>query len=91
MNTADLKKLVHKDVDGISRKQAGEAVDALFRHIAKALRCLKKVSLYKFGSLEVRRRKAGNYRNPKTGGVVFCGERKRVRFKESASLLDPRA
>jgi integration host factor subunit alpha len=71
---------------GMTKDQAGIAVDTFFESILKALKDEKKVSITGFGSWEWKDRRSRQARNPKTGQVVELGERKALVFKPSPML-----
>lgn len=71
---------------GLSKKQAGEAFDALFGNIAKQLRKGDRVTVPGFGSFSVSRRKARTGRNPQTGATIKIAASKGVRFKVGSNL-----
>ncbi len=71
---------------GLTKDQAGVAVDTFFESILKALKDEKKVSVTGFGSWEWKDRRSRQARNPKTGQVVELGKRKALVFKPSPML-----
>jgi integration host factor subunit alpha len=71
---------------GLTKNQAGLAVDTFFESILKALKDEKKVSVTGFGSWEWKDRRSRQARNPKTGQVVELGKRKALIFKPSPML-----
>lgn len=75
MNKADLTRAVAKE-SGLTRKHAGEAIDATFSAIRTALSKGDKVTLVGFGGFEVRHRKARPGRNPQTGTALRIKARK---------------
>ncbi len=64
MTKADLINAVAKSVDGLTKKKAGEAVDALFEAVKTTLGKGGKVQVVGFGTFEVRKRAARQGRNP---------------------------
>ena len=66
MNKSELVKGVAERAD-LSRKDATDAVDAVFSAITEALSKDEKVQLVGFGSFEVRSRAERKGRNPQTG------------------------
>lgn len=71
---------------GMSKKQAREAVNAVFRSIAEAVKAGKEVRLVGFGSFRVVERKAREGRNLQTGEKIKIPARKVVRFKPGQAL-----
>ena len=69
MNKSELVKSVAEKAD-LSRKDATDAVDAVFSAITEALSKNEKVQLVGFGSFEVRSRAERKGRNPQTGEEI---------------------
>lgn len=55
---------------GLTKKDSGKAIDAVFDTITQALSEGEKVQLVGFGSFEARRREARKGRNPQTGAEI---------------------
>ena len=55
---------------GLSKKDAGQAIDAVVDAISGALAKGEKVSLIGFGTFETRKRAAREGRNPQTGKAI---------------------
>lgn len=77
---------VADSVDGISKKQAGEAFDAVFGSITKFLRKGEKVTIPGFGGFSVSHRAARKGRNPATGKEIQIKASKNARFKAGKDL-----
>lgn len=73
---------------GISKKAAGEAVDAVFDSITDALKSGDKVTLIGFGTFEVRNRAARTGVNPATGKPIQIAASRVPAFKAGKSLKD---
>ncbi|MGQ9609333.1 MAG: HU family DNA-binding protein [bacterium] len=73
---------------GITKKQAGEVIDALFDAIKKALANGDKVSLIGFGTFNVKERAAREGRNPRTGSKINIPKKKVPVFKPGKELKD---
>ena len=58
------------DESGISKKQAGEALQAFMGGVTTQLQDGKKVSFAGFGTFTVSHRKARTGRNPQTGAAI---------------------
>jgi DNA-binding protein HU-beta len=71
---------------GLTKKQAGEAVNAVIEGITKALKKGEKVQLIGFGSFSVRKRAARKGRNPQTGEEIKLPARKVPVFKAGDAL-----
>lgn len=79
--------LVNKVAEiGLTKKQAGEAVNAVLNGIAEALQQGDKVQLIGFGSFSVRNREARSGRNPRTGDVLNIAAKSIPVFKPGAEL-----
>jgi DNA-binding protein HU-beta len=75
-------------VDGMTKKQAAEAVEIVFDTIAKHLKKDDRVQVPGFGSFAVSRRGARKGRNPATGATIAIKASKNVRFKAGKDLKD---
>lgn len=87
MNKTELiSQVVEKT--GLSKKDAGSAVDATFTAIEEALAKGDKVTLIGFGNFEVRDRAARKGRNPQTGAEIEIAASKSPAFKAGKALKD---
>lgn len=75
---------------GMTRKQAMEAVDALFEVITEALAKGDKVQIVGFGAFEVRERAARKGRNPQNPKQVIDIPAKKVPSFKPGKLLKER-
>ncbi len=73
---------------GLTKADAGRAVDALFEVITKALKSGNKVPVIGFGTFAVSKRAAREGRNPRNGETVKIAARKAVTFKAGSQLKD---
>ena len=73
---------------GITKADAGRAVDATFAAIPEALVKGDKVPLIGFGTFAISKRAARVGRNPQTGAEVQIAARNAVTFKAGAALKD---
>ena len=73
---------------GISKKQAADAVNAIFDTIKDALADGEKVSLVGFGSFSVKKREAREGRNPRTGEPLEIAAKTVPVFKAGKALKD---
>jgi DNA-binding protein HU-beta len=71
---------------GITRSQGEVAVETVFDSIKKALAIGDRIELRGFGVFNVRPRKTGIGRNPRTGAEVSIPPGKVVRFKPGKEL-----
>ena len=76
------------EVTDVPRIKAAKAVDAIIDAMKDALRQGKRIELRGFGVFQVRDRKKGVGRNPKTGVEVAIAPGKTVRFKPGKELKD---
>ena len=73
---------------GLSKKDAGAAVEGVFGAIEGALVKGDKVQLVGFGTFEVKSRSARKGRNPKTGEEITIAASKLPSFKAGKGLKD---
>lgn len=87
MNKGDLIEVV-ADKAGLTKADAGRAVEAVVEAITKALRSGKQVSLVGFGTFQVKKRAARTGRNPRTGETIQIKASKMPGFKAGKALKD---
>ncbi|MFC0523148.1 HU family DNA-binding protein [Pontibacillus salicampi] len=87
MNKTDLINAVAEKSD-LSKKDATQAVDAVFESISESLQQGDKVQLIGFGNFEVRERAARKGRNPQTGEEIEISASKVPAFKPGKALKD---
>ncbi|RMH19289.1 MAG: integration host factor subunit beta [Acidobacteria bacterium] len=87
MIKADIVNRVAEVAD-VPRVKAALAVDTIFNSMKGALQAGKRIELRGFGVFQVRDRKKGVGRNPKTGVEVMITPGKTVRFKPGKELKD---
>lgn len=85
MIKADLVNRVAETSD-VSRVKAAQAVETIFAEMKHALCDGKRIEFRGFGVFQVRDRKRGVGRNPKTGVEVAISPGKTVRFKPGKYL-----
>ncbi len=73
---------------GLTKADAGRALDATLEAIEVALKKGKRVPLVGFGTFNVSKRSAREGRNPQTGATVKIPARNAVTFKAGASLKE---
>lgn len=73
---------------GISKAEAGRALDGLTDAIAVALKKGDSVSLIGFGTFSVKERAARTGRNPQTGATIEIAASKTPSFKAGKALKD---
>ena len=72
----------------LTKKDSGQALDAVFEAITEALAGGERVQLVGFGSFEVRERAARKGRNPQTGQEIEIAARQVPAFKAGKALKD---
>jgi len=87
MNKGELVAAVAERV-GLSRGQAGEAIDAAIDAITGALKQGQEVKIVGFGTFVVTDRAAGEARNPRTGEKAKVPASKTPKFRAGAGLKD---
>lgn len=70
------------------RVKVQQTVDAIFDEMKNALLRGEKIELRGFGVFEVKPRKTGIGRNPKTGATVKIAPGKKVKFRPGKDMLD---
>lgn len=73
---------------GLTKVKAEEAVDAILEEVKDGLRRGEPVILRRFGSFQVREKRARVGRNPKTGEEAGIPARRVVRFKSGKYFKD---
>lgn len=87
MNKNDLIAAV-ADKSGLTKAQAGEAVDATIDSITAELKSGGDVRLVGFGTFAVSNRAASKGRNPRTGEAIDIPAAKLPKFKAGKGLKD---
>ncbi len=87
MNKHDLVSAVSGSA-GISKADAGKAVDGVFDNITSSLQAGNDVRLVGFGTFSVAQRKATTGRNPRTGEPINIPARKQAKFKAGKALKE---
>ncbi len=87
MNKNDLIAQVASST-GLSKADAGRAVDAMLDSIAGALAGGGEVRLIGFGSFSVGHRKATTGKNPRTGETIQIPASNRPKFKAGKALKE---
>jgi DNA-binding protein HU-beta len=85
MTKGDLVNAVAKSAK-ISKRAAGEAVDATFEGISRGIKKSKRFQVPGFGTFTVRSRKARVGRNPQTGAEIHIKASRTVGFKPAPVL-----
>ena len=87
MNKADLIDRM-ADAAGISKADAGQALDAMLDGVTAALKGGDKVTLVGFGTFSVSHRAARTGRNPRTGETLQIPAMKAAKFSPGKELKD---
>jgi DNA-binding protein HU-beta len=87
MNKSELIDAV-ADESGLSKADAGRALDAVVSSITAALKAGDTVSLIGFGTYSVKARSARTGRNPQTGATINIKASKVPSFKAGKALKD---
>ena len=87
MNKSELIAAV-ADGAGLSKADAGKAVDAVFDAITTALKGGDDVRITGFGNFSVSHRAASQGRNPRTGEPMQIAASKSAKFKAGKGLKD---
>ena len=85
MNKSQLVEAVANDT-GLSKSQAGNALDSITDHISNTLKKGDDVALTGFGKFSVSKRAARTARNPQTGEPIKIKATKAPRFSAGATL-----
>jgi DNA-binding protein HU-beta len=88
VNALIKQDIIHHVIErtGLPRNKAEAAVDTVFESLKKALAAGDRIELRGFGVFNVRPRKTGIGRNPRTGAEVTITPGKAVRFKPGKEL-----
>ncbi|HSM13825.1 MAG TPA: integration host factor subunit beta [Thermoanaerobaculia bacterium] len=87
MTKADLVEEVARSTQ-LTKKQAEEIVNTVFRTIVESLQTGRKIELRGFGSFRIRNRGARTGRNPKTGEKVEVPPKRIPYFKPGKELKE---
>ena len=87
MNKGDLIDAVASQV-GITKSQAGDAVNCVFGSIQDALTQKDKAAFVGFGTFSTAERAAREGRNPATGKTIQIAAKTTIKFKAGSALSD---
>ena len=87
MNKSDLVDAIAESA-GLSKADAGRALDSFVDTVTSALKAGDGVSLVGFGTFSVRDRAARTGRNPRTGATIQIAASKNPAFKAGKALKD---
>lgn len=86
MTKAEIIDAVCEEVSGLSKREVGELVEAVFDTLKETLSTGEAVKISGFGNFVVRHKKARIGRNPRTKDPIEITERKVLTFKHSQVL-----
>ncbi len=84
----DLVEKTAANLNGYLKKDISKAVDIIIETMSESLDQGDRVEIRGFGSFSVRKRKARQTKNPKTGKVMDIPPRKTLHFAMSKSLKE---
>ncbi len=87
MNKTELIDAIAKET-GLSKKDAGNALEAITGTVSKALKKKDKVQLVGFGTFETSKRAARTGKNPQTGEAIKIPAAVVPKFKPGKALKD---
>lgn len=87
MNKTELIDAIAKEA-GLTKADAGKALNALTDSVTKALKKGENVTLIGFGTFKVTKRAARTGRNPQTGKEIKIAARKAPGFTAGKALKD---
>jgi DNA-binding protein HU-beta len=85
---ADIVDHLVNNVEGVTKKQAGEILDTVFDYIGSALVDGDRVQVPGFGTFQISERAERQGLNPKTKAPITIPASKGVRFKPGKALKD---
>jgi DNA-binding protein HU-beta len=85
VNKQDLISAV-ADESGLSKGDAGKAIDAMVEVVTRSLKKGEEVRLVGFGTFQVSDQKAREGRNPKTGEKIAIAASRQPKFKAGAEF-----
>lgn len=87
MNKSELVSAIAESA-GVSKKEAGNALEGMMEAVTNALKNGDKVSLIGFGTFSVVERAARRAKNPQTGKMIDIPAKKIAKFKPGAKLAE---
>lgn len=87
MNKSELTEAIAEEA-GLTKADAGRALDAMIDSVSKALKKGDTVSLIGFGTFSVKKRAARTGRNPATGETIKIKASKTPSFKAGKAFKD---
>jgi integration host factor subunit beta len=84
----DLVEKTTDSLEGFLKKDIGRAVDIIIETMSESLDQGDRIEIRGFGSFSVRKRKARQTKNPKTGKIMDIPPRKTLHFAMSKSMKE---
>ena len=84
----DLVEKTTDSLEGFLKKDIGRAVDIIIETVSESLDQGDRIEIRGFGSFSVRKRKARQTKNPKTGKIMDIPPRKTLHFAMSKSMKE---
>lgn len=88
MTKADFISAVSDKLDGQSKKETTEFIDAVFETLQDAIKDDDRFTYPGFGTFKVKERAARTGRNPRTGATIKIGPSRNVGFKAGKALKE---
>ena len=88
MNTSDLASAIAEGESNITKAQAKQIVDSLFKAIEAAAVRGDEISIPGFGKFKVQDKPARTGRNPSTGATIQIAATRKVVFQPAKALKD---
>ena len=88
MGKSEIVDAIVANVEGLTKKQAGDAFDAVVTAIGSGINGEGRVALPGFGSFTKSNRPARDGRNPSTGEKITIAAKNVVKFKAGKELND---
>ena len=85
---SDIVEGLTSQVEGLSKRQAGEVFDIIFDKVTDLLADGERVQIANFGTFSVSARPERQGRNPQTGEAITIAASNVVRFKAGKALKD---
>lgn len=85
---SDIVDHVVGSVEGLTKKQATESLEAVFGYISEQLTAGERVQVAGFGTFSVSERAERQGRNPQTGEAMTIKASKSAKFKSAKALKD---
>ncbi|MGM0595595.1 MAG: integration host factor subunit alpha [Myxococcota bacterium] len=88
MTKADVIEKVYEKVTGLSKKEAGQMVEAVLGTMKNTLSDGENIKISGFGNFILRDKKSRPGRNPKTGDSITISARRVLTFRPSQVLKE---